>query len=90
MTWAHLVQLSQIRIVHQRTQEENMQFFVVHGRIGFVQVFISQGNEMLYHFIADQSTAKERINGRLCFGGIRQDADEIHKYLFGNFRTGYK
>ena len=65
-----------------------MQFLVVHGRIGFVQVLVAQRDEMIEHFPVGQGAAEKGIDGSLCPVGIGQDAEEIDKGLLGDFRTG--
>ena len=65
-----------------------MQFLVMHGRIGLVEVLVTQPDEVIQHLLSGCGAAEKSIDGSLCPVGIGQDAEEIDKGLLGDFRTG--
>ena len=90
VTGTYPVRLFQSGMVDQRTQKEDMQFLVVHGRVGFVQVLVAQRDEMIEHFLVGQGAAEKGVDRFLRLGSMGQYADEVHKRLLGDFGAGYE
>ena len=84
----YLVRIGQAGVVQQCPQYEDMQFLVMHGRIGLVEVLVTQPDEVIQHLLSGCGAAEKSIDGSLCPVGIGQDAEEIDKGLLGDFRTG--